>query len=115
MNGEKFVDQAKRELMYEYEAGGDVESMLQQNDTNSRVNESMARWCLLLKFVSGNWRGNYKVLFDGIIEGVQRHYLNMDGYSRVQAIEMCQAHTVTEKGLNEKSKEKGGIVGLFSK
>ena len=114
MNGEKFVDKAKRELMYEYEAGGDVECMLEQTDTNSRVNEQMARWCLLVKFISGNWKGGYKGMFDDMVVGLQRHYLNMDGYSRVQAIEMCQAHTITDKNLSEK-REKGGILGLFSK
>ena len=112
MPGDKFVDQAKRELLYEFQQGGDVGCMLEQSATNSRVNVAMARWCLVAQRVSESWRGKYAKFFDKMIEDLQRHYLSLEGYGRVQAIDMKAAHTITENALKEK-KEKGGILGLF--
>ena len=112
---EKFIEEVKRERLYdEYQQGNDIESMLQQSPTNSRVNQGMSRVVVLLDFLSGNFRGSWNSLFGNITTDLQRHYLNMEGYSRVQAIEMCRAHTMTTKFMDEK-KEKGGILGLFSK
>lgn len=112
---EKFVEQVKRERLYdEYQQGGDVSAMLEQSPTNSRVNEAMARWCMIGSQVSKNWRGKYKNLFGSMFDDIQRHFLNMEGYARVQAIDMCAAHTITEKALLEK-KEKGGLLGIFNR
>ena len=112
MPGEKFGEQAKRQLLYEFQGGDDVGHMLEQGATNSRVNESMTRFCLVAQRVNEVWRGKYKDMFAKMVEDLQRHYLNLEGYSRVQAIDMRAAHTITEKALLEK-KEKGGIIGLL--
>jgi len=114
MTGEKFVEQVKRERLYdEYQQGDDVSAMLEQSPTNSRVNEGMARVCTVLDAVSDNWRGSWHNLFGDFTVALQRHYLNMEGFSRVQAIEMCGAHAMSEKFIEEK-KAKGGLLGLFN-
>ena len=112
--GDTFQEQAKRQLLNEYQEASDVGSMLDQSPTNSRNNQEMGRACYAMMNHQRGWKANWNHFFDGAIEDLQRLYLNLDGYSSVQAIEMQQAHTVTEKNLEQKAeKKKGGIFGLF--
>jgi hypothetical protein len=112
MPEQTFRDQAVNQLMYTHQQGGDVGLMLDQTPTNSRVNPKMAQFCLILHHTSYLWRGNYKTLFGDIEDQIQRHYLNMEGYSRVQAIDMSAAHSVTQEALQAKQK-RGGILGMI--
>ena len=115
MQGEKFVEQVKRERLYdEYQGGDNVSAMLDQSPTNSRNNEGMARVGTVLDGIFGSWRGNWHNLLGDFTTVLERKYLNMEGFARVQAIEMCGAHTMSEKFVEEK-KSRGGLLGLFSK
>ena len=112
--GDKFVDQAKAMLLYEHQQGNNIGAMLEQSPTNSDVNEQMARVCTVVDSASFWWKGNWQNLLGDFTTVLQRHNLNMDGLARRQAIEMCGAHTMSEKFTEEK-KSRGGLLGLFSK
>jgi hypothetical protein len=117
--GDKFRDEAVKQTLYQdYEElqANNVSQMLDQSETNSRVNQEMARWCLIARMVEGNWKGSWSHFFGSMVADMQRLNLNMDGYSRVQAIDMCAAHTTTEQALANSGKEKrGGLLGLLGR
>lgn len=115
MLGEKFVDQAKEQYLYEGESGGDIGLMLEQTATNSRVNEKMARWIISVTMVVSGWRGNYQNLFGDFGTDIQRLYLNMEGYSRKQAIELAGASRPTMGGGMVGEEKKAGLAGLLGK
>lgn len=112
---EKFGERAKEALLYEYMDDTTMGSMLEQTVTNSRTNEGMAIWIMSVKGITGNWKGNYKdMLFNEELNMevvLQRHYLNMNGYARQQAIEMVGAKTSAEFAMAEKKKK--GLLGLL--
>lgn len=113
---EKFVERAKEAIFYESEGGGneDVRMMLSRGDSNSRVNQEMSNIELSYFGVVSCWRNNWKLIFEGCLDGLERMYINLNGYSRVQAIEMRGRGTVAQRDLIE-PKQRGGILGLFSK
>jgi hypothetical protein len=114
--GDKFRDEAVRATLNDYQEAGDVRQMLDQSETNSRVNQEMARWCLIARMFEGHWRGSWRHFFGSMVPDMQRLNLNMEGYARVQAIDMCAAHTTTEQALANSGKEKkGGLLGLFGR
>jgi len=114
MIGEKFVEQAKNQLLYERQGGGGVEVMLARSSTNTRVNQEMARLSLILTAICTNWRGNWYGLFADLVADMQCLNLGMDGYARVQAIQMAGAQTTTA-GEVVSAEKKGGFLGLFGK
>lgn len=111
---EKFVDRAKQELFYEYEGGNDnVRLMVSQSAANSRVNEQMARWEMSVLAITSSWHGKWQNMFEPIMQQLETHFLNLNGYSRVQAIEMAGQASVGQREVIE-PKERGGLLGLFS-
>ena len=108
----KFVDLAKEQVLYEFNEGGDVERMLTMGDVNSRVNEAMARWCVAVGGVVANWQGPYQNLIN-VSSDLQKMMLNLEGYSRLQAIEMKSRATLADMNAAEQQK-KGGLLGLLS-
>lgn len=109
-----FRDRAVQSLLYEHDNSDAVRAMLEQSPTNSRVNQAMAWWCVICDQVCGNWKGAWKNLFGDMVTSIQKHQLNLEGYSRVQAINMSASRTVTEQGLQQQQGKKGGILGIFS-
>jgi len=109
--GEKFVDLAKEQTLYEFNEGGDVELMLERGPVNSRVNQDMARWCVAVEGVVANWDGPYQNLID-VSGSLQEMMLNLEGYSRLQAIEMKSRATLADMNAAEQQK-KGGLLGLL--
>lgn len=111
---DKFVEKAKQEVLYDYEGGNDdVRLMLSQGEANSRVNEEMGRWGMAVGNLSRCWRGSWFDLFGGWGEELERRYICLNGYSRVQAIEMRGQSAIAEREVLEK-KQRGGVLGLFS-
>lgn len=110
--GSTYGESMKQKLMYERQSGDAVRAMLEQNDTNSRVNERMARICTALDDVTSHWRGNYKNLFGNYTMILQRMYLNLGGYAREQAVRIAQMQSVTGPMVEEK--KRGGIMGWFT-
>ena len=112
--GDKFSERAKNQLLYEYQEGSEVGQMLEQSETNSRTNQEMSRFVFFCKGFGNGWKGNWSKVFDNVVIDIQRLYLSLDGYARVQAIDMQSAHTITEQQLQQKAeKKRGGILGLF--
>lgn len=114
---DNWADLAKQYYLYEGRSGGGVELMLQRTKTNSRVNEAMARWVIAVRNLAKCWQGPYKTLFDDTFEELQDHYLNMDAFSRRQAIELAVAiakANATPAGPVEQEKKHGlrGLIGL---
>lgn len=110
----KFVDLAKEEVLYAYEGGSDdVRMMLERGDANSRINMEMGRWQMSVKGDTSTWLGNWCDLFDDVVDELERAYVVLNGYSRVQAIEMRGKGSVGQSEVLEK-KERSGIASLFS-
>lgn len=112
MSEGKFVDRAKEEVLYEFSEGGDVERMLSFGPVNSRVNEGMAVWCVAGGRVTGTWRGKYHNLLGDVGEDLQKMLLCLNGYSRLQALEMRGRQTIDEYQAAQE-KQKSGLLGLF--
>lgn len=111
---DKFVELAKDNVLYSYEGGSDdVRLMLERGEANSRINMEMGRWQMAVAGVTSCWRGNWKDMFADVGEVLERDYMVLNGYSRVQAIEMRGQGTVAQKEVLEK-RERGGVLGLFS-
>lgn len=110
---QSFREQAIQQQLYEFQEGGDVERMLEMGPVNSRVNTEMAWWCLAVAGVASNWTGKYRNLFGCIENDLQRMMLVLDGYSRMQALEMRGRQTIAEYQASQE-KAKGGLLGLFS-
>ena len=111
---DKFVERAKERLLYEFEGGNDdVRLMLERSDVNSRANCDMGRWTNAVVGVCDSWKGNWKGLLNYMGDQLEQKYLILNGYSRVQAIEMRGKSAVAEREVLEK-KERGGLLGLFS-
>ena len=107
----KFVDKAKEQVLYEFNEGGDVERMLTIGPVNSRVNEDMARWCLAVAGVTSTWEGKYHNLLGDINDDLQKMQLNLNAFSRGQALEMRGRQTIAEFQAGEQQK-RGGLLGL---
>lgn len=110
----KFRDDMVERRLYEYRKGGSgADLMLEQSETNTRVNSAMVKLLILEEYTKRVWRGEYRFILEDIGELVQRLYLGLDGYARVQAIEMLKAQSVTGEVLREDRKRKGllGILG----
>ena len=58
------------------------------------------------------WRGKYQDLLAGSYENLELNYLNLNAFSRVQALEMKGQSSVAQAGLLEK-KEKPGLLGML--
>lgn len=111
---DKFVEQAKDEVLYSYEGGSDdVRMMLSMGEANSRSNMEMGRFSVSTCGLTNCWRGNWKGMFGELPLSLESKYMILNGYSRVQAIEMRGQSTIAGKELLEK-KERGGILGMFS-
>jgi hypothetical protein len=102
----------QQETMYDYAQSDAIRSMLEQSPTNSRVNMEMARVCAISETYSEHWEGGWKGFTKELSAIFQRHYLQMDGFARVQAIDMAKAHSSTEQALGRSEQEQEG--GLFS-
>lgn len=107
-----YGESMKQKLMYERTSGDAIRAMLEQNPTNSRVNERMARICTALDDVTSHWRGKYKNLLGDYTTILQRMYLQLGGYARVQAVEIAQAQSVT--GEMVEKKKRGGLIGWLT-
>lgn len=111
---DKFVEIAKQKLFYESDGGTDnVRLMLSRTQANSRVNEEMARWEMAVLQITACWTGAWKHTFAPLAEMLEDNFMNLNGYSRVQAIEMAGQQSIGEKEVLAE-KERGGILGLFS-
>lgn len=107
-----YRDRAVQQLLYDHSQGDEIRAMLEQSATNSRVNQQMAWWCVLCEQVCGSWAGNWRNLFGEMATSLQKHLLQLEGYARVQAIDMAMSRTTTEKQLLQQEK-KGGLLGLL--
>jgi hypothetical protein len=103
----------KQHLLHERQNADAIRSMLEQSPTNSRVTARMARVCTAVDDVTSHWRGGYQNLFGNYTTTIQRYYMNVDGYARVQAIEIAQAQSVTGEALKEERK-RGGVMGWIT-
>lgn len=111
---DKYRDRAIQEELYEFWHGGSgVEVMLEQSETNSRTNERMSALLSIMAYTETCWRGKYKDLYRGMVDIIQRHYLNLDAFARGQAIEMVKASAMNQPEFEEQKKSKRGILGLF--
>lgn len=115
--GDKFVDTAKQALLYEFQQPDTLGAMLDQSPTNTRTNIQMSRVCLCIGMTRITWRGNWATLFGDLDQALQRHLLSLDGYARLQAIEM---HKSTPSGIPgfgppDEKKKKGGLLGLIGR
>ena len=111
---DKFVEEAKRRLMYERESGNDdVSLMLDYGGVNTRLNEEMGKCKISFNGVVSCWSGAWNENFKGLFDDLERFYLGLNGYARVQAIEMRGQSAIAEREVMEK-KERSGILGLFS-
>ena len=111
MVGEKFRDLAVDEVMHEYQQGDNVGQMLDESDTNTRYNEALARVQSLMEWQQSCWHGKWSQFWSVWLVSLRRKFLNIDGYARVQAIEMCQARTMTDQALFKQQSEKKGLLG----
>lgn len=110
---DKFRDRAVEKRLMEYRRGGSgAELMLEQSDTNTRINEEMVKILLLEEWTKRTWKGRYQYILEEIGEVVQRLYLNLEGYARVQAIDMLKASSVTSDVLRDEKKHKG-LIGML--
>ena len=106
-----YGESMKQHLMHERQNSDAIRSMLEQSPTNSRVTERMARICTAVDDITSHWRGNYKNLFGNFTTTLQRYFMNVSGYARVQAIEIAQAQSVTGEALQAEKKKRGGLAG----
>lgn len=115
--GDKFVDTAKQAVLYEFQQGDSVGSMLDQSPTNSRTNVGMSRICLCVSMSRLCWRGKWATLFGDFDTALQRHLLSLEGYARLQAIEMHKndASGIPGFGTPDEKKKRGGLLGLLGK
>lgn len=104
----------KQHLMHERQNSDAIRSMLEQSPTNSRVTERMARVCTAVDDVTSHWRGHYQNLFGNFTTTLQRHFMNVQGYARVQAIEIAQAQSVTGEAIRDENKKRGGLMGWLT-
>lgn len=116
VTGEKFRDEATKQLLYEYQSSDGSGKMLEQSETNSKVNRDEAVWIMLVKSLTLNWKGNYKKMFftpDFDFEKViQRHELQTDAFARKQAIEYKFASSkADEQAMNDKKRK--GILAIL--
>lgn len=112
---ESWPELAKQFTLWESQRGGNVELMLQRTKTNSRVNEQMAKWVVSVQGITGNWHGKYKDLWGDIFGKVQDQYLNLDAFSRNQAIELAAAVAKANAPAAPGGEEhrRGGLLGLL--
>lgn len=114
MPNESWADRAKEGLLYEYDhSHDDVALMLTRTPTNTRVNQDMGRFILSVREVSDCWKGSWRSCFSQLADGLETMYLGLNGYARVQAIEMRGKSAIAEREVLE-PKERGGILGIFS-
>lgn len=110
---ETYGEQMKQRLMYERQSGDAIRAMLEQNSTNTRVNSDLAKVCAIFDDITSRWRGKWKNLMGDYTTILQRNYMALDGYARVQAIEIAQSSSITGEALSEK-KKRGGLIGWLS-
>jgi hypothetical protein len=114
---ENWVDITKQYYLWEGQRGGGLELMLQRTDTNSRVNEEMARWIMALGGITHNWKGKYKDMWGDSFIQVQNMYLILDAFSRDQAIQLAaavaKASAPVMAGASPPEEKRGGLLGLF--
>lgn len=112
---ENWGDLAKSFVLWESQRGGNVELMLQRTRTNSRVNEQMAKWIISLHGITGNWKGKYKDLWGDVYDQVQEQYMNLDAFSRNQAIELAAAvaKASAPPGSGGDEQKRGGLLGML--
>lgn len=108
-----FGESMKQQLMYTRQNADAIRSMLEQSPTNSRVSARMARICTAIDDVTSHWRGKYKNFFGDYTTTLQRQFMNVDGYARVQAIEIARSQSVTGEVLKEENK-RGGLMGWLT-
>ena len=111
---DKFVEKAKDEVLYSYEGGSDdVRMMLSRGEANSRSNMEMGRFAMAVGGITSNWKGKWKDMFAELENILESKYMILNGYSRVQAIEMRGQSSIAGREVLEK-KERGGLLGLIS-
>jgi hypothetical protein len=84
--------------------------MLEQTDTNTRLNEDIARVSITLEDITSHWKGNWKNLMGDFPTALERAYLGIEAFGRQQAIEIAQATNLVGQGVAEE-KKRGGILG----
>ena len=111
---DKFVERAKEAVFYEMEGGNDdVRLMLQIGEANSRANTEMGRWQLSGFGLTDCWKGKWQGMFSEHGDRLERFYLILNGYSRVQAIEMKGQGSVAQREVLA-PKPRAGLLGMFS-
>lgn len=115
--GDKFVDTAKQALLYEFQQPDTLGAMLEQSPTNTLTNIKMSQVCLCLTMAQRAWRGKYKTLFGDLDQDLQRHLLSLEGYARLQAIEIHKAAPSGIPGFGppDDKNKKGGLLGLIGR
>lgn len=114
MTDDTYVEQAKKVLLYEQVQGSDFHEMLDESEVNTRTNQKMRDFAILVGQTERAWRGNYRHLFSGLVRQMHRGYLNDEGYARNQAIAIVKGRAgVLPSGDGDK--KKGGILGMLGK
>lgn len=106
-------DAIKEETMNEYQQGDLSGQMLEHSETNTRYSGAMVPVCTLLYWTTVAWKGKYGKLFEGLSRVLQLEYLNLEGYSRLQAIDISKARVAAPvgPGLGGEESKKGGLLG----
>lgn len=114
---DKFRDQAVQNTLYTYDQSDAVSAMLSRTDHNSRVNQEIAQFALSTGAMTANWKGKYQNMWADQRSQLERYYLVLGGYSRLQAIEMKAASTIHENDVLkiQEGQKKSGLLGLFGK
>lgn len=111
---DKFVERAKEKVLYSFEGGSDaIRLMVSWGEANSRVNQEMARYQLGVSAIDSNWKGKYQGLISSWNMSLELAMMNLNGYSREQAINMAGQQSVAAREVIE-PKERKGLLGLFS-
>lgn len=121
VQSEKFRDVVTNQLLYEYQASDGSGKMLDQSETNSRINRDEGLWFMLLRSMTRNWKGNYENMFFkepyNLEVVMQRHELQVEAFARKQAIEYKYSTSKAEEAEMNDKKRKGilAILGIGGK
>ena len=101
----------QKELWTQENPSNVPEDMLHHwQDGNSRINEDMAQFSWALYHIWKDWPKSMQNVLMPILPDLQHHYLNMDAFSRSQAIEALGKQSQLGSQQEEK---KSGIFGIF--
>lgn len=110
---ENYVDVAKKRLMYEHQQLDDIGQMLSHSETNTRLNQELVQLSTILYYQRLAFKRNWSKLLNELDLILQQYYLNLEGYSRIQAIDMARAQQGVIPPQQQPETKKKGLLGLF--